>query len=85
MSAGLAAHFASPPEPQAAIAQAQVDLQRASEDRQSENKEFQQTIADQTVTIEVLKKAPACLRFARSPVCGSRTLGGRRFRAHSKG
>jgi hypothetical protein len=41
----------------AAIAQAQVDLQRASEDRQRENLDFQKTIADQTITIEILHKA----------------------------
>merc|ERR1711862_12521 len=41
----------------AAINQAQVDLQRASEDRQTENLDFQKTVADQTVTIEVLHKA----------------------------
>jgi len=41
----------------AAIAQGQVDLQRASEDRQRENLDFQKTIADQTMTIEILLKA----------------------------
>jgi len=41
----------------AAIAQAQLDLQRASEDRQKENLDFQKTIADQTVTVEILHKA----------------------------
>lgn len=41
----------------AAIAQAQMDLQRASEDRKVENLEFQKTINDQKATIEVLKKA----------------------------
>eukprot|EP00747_Dinoflagellata_sp_TGD_P142095 gnl/TRDRNA2_/TRDRNA2_176204_c8_seq37.p1 gnl/TRDRNA2_/TRDRNA2_176204_c8~~gnl/TRDRNA2_/TRDRNA2_176204_c8_seq37.p1 ORF type:complete len:739 (+),score=268.30 gnl/TRDRNA2_/TRDRNA2_176204_c8_seq37:64-2280(+) len=41
----------------AAIEQAQVDLQRASEDRKAENMEFQKTVADQTVTREVLLKA----------------------------
>lgn len=41
----------------AAIAQSQVDLQRASEDRQKENLDFQKTIADQTITIEILHKA----------------------------
>eukprot|EP00429_Kryptoperidinium_foliaceum_P044493 CAMPEP_0176105622 /NCGR_PEP_ID=MMETSP0120_2-20121206/53003_1 /TAXON_ID=160619 /ORGANISM="Kryptoperidinium foliaceum, Strain CCMP 1326" /LENGTH=405 /DNA_ID=CAMNT_0017439739 /DNA_START=1 /DNA_END=1218 /DNA_ORIENTATION=- len=39
------------------IAQLQLDLQRMSEDRQKENIEFQKTIADQTMTVEVLKKA----------------------------
>ena len=40
-----------------AINQAQVDLQRGGQDRQVENLDFQKTIADQTVTIEVLHKA----------------------------
>merc|ERR1719291_56759 len=39
------------------ISQLQLDLQRASEDRKAENMEFQKTVADQTATIEVLKKA----------------------------
>merc|ERR1719282_291417 len=39
------------------IAQLQLDLQRATEDRKTENLEFQKTVADQTMTIEVLKKA----------------------------
>jgi chromosome segregation ATPase len=41
----------------AEIAQLRVDLQRASEDRLSANVEFQKTVADQTMTVEVLKKA----------------------------
>merc|ERR1719160_777996 len=41
----------------AAIDQAQVDLQRASEDRKAENMDFQKVVADQTVTREVLLKA----------------------------
>merc|ERR1712060_481640 len=41
----------------AQIAQLQVDLQRASEDRKAENLDFQKTVADQTVTIEVLHVA----------------------------
>jgi len=40
-----------------AIEQAQMDLQRATEDRKAENFEFQKTVSDQTVTIEVLKQA----------------------------
>jgi len=40
-----------------AIKAAQLDLQRASQDRQVENLDFQKTIADQTVTIEILHKA----------------------------
>jgi len=39
------------------IKQVQLDLQKATEDRQKENVEFQKTIADQTMTIKVLKKA----------------------------
>merc|ERR1719298_248629 len=44
-------------EAKAQIAQLQVDLQRASEDRVKENLDFQKTVADQTTTIEVLNKA----------------------------
>jgi len=40
-----------------AVKAAQLDLQRASQDRQVENLDFQKTIADQTVTIEILHKA----------------------------
>jgi len=41
----------------AGIAQNQLDLNRATEDRKAENFDFQKTIGDQAVTIEVLKKA----------------------------
>jgi len=41
----------------AQIAQLQVELQRASEDRMTENLDFQKTVADQTATVEVLKVA----------------------------
>jgi len=41
----------------ASIAQNQLDLQRATEDRKAENIDFQKTVADQMVTVEVLKKA----------------------------
>merc|ERR1719468_78470 len=41
----------------AEIAQTQLDLQRASLARKEENVEFQKTVADQTVTIEVLHTA----------------------------
>jgi len=34
-----------------------VNLQRASEDRKTENHEFQTTVADQTTTVAILKKA----------------------------
>jgi hypothetical protein len=39
------------------IDQLRVNMQRASEDRKLENQEFQKTVADQTITVEVLKKA----------------------------
>jgi len=39
------------------IAQNQLDLQRATENRKAENLDFQKTVADQMATIEVLKKA----------------------------
>merc|ERR1712086_307152 len=39
------------------ISELQVNLQRANEDRQKENLDFQQTVADQTATVEILKKA----------------------------
>merc|ERR1712060_218279 len=39
------------------IASSQLNLQRATMTRKQENKDFQKTVADQMVTIEVLKKA----------------------------
>jgi len=39
------------------ISELQVNLQRANEDRQKTNMQFQQTVADQTATVELLKKA----------------------------
>jgi len=39
------------------VTQLHLDLQRASEDRKAENLEFQTTVQDQTLTVEVLKKA----------------------------
>jgi len=39
------------------IAQNQLDLQRAAENRKAENLDFQKTVADQMATVEVLKKA----------------------------
>jgi len=45
----------------AAIEQLRVDLQRAGEDRLTANIDFQKTVADQTMTVEVLKKALARL------------------------
>jgi hypothetical protein len=41
----------------AELAELRVNLQRASEDRKAENQEFQKTVSDQTITVEVLKKA----------------------------
>ena len=40
----------------AGIAQNQLDLNRATEDRKAENFDFQKTIGDQAVTIEVLRR-----------------------------
>merc|ERR1719421_654084 len=39
------------------IADSQVELKKASENREEENKVFQQTIADQRATQAILKKA----------------------------
>merc|ERR1719263_983824 len=39
------------------ISNLQVAMQRASENRKQENLDFQKTVADQTVTAEILKKA----------------------------
>merc|ERR1712224_786179 len=39
------------------ISETQTSLQRASEDRKAENLEFQQTVSDQAITVEILKKA----------------------------
>jgi len=41
----------------AEIAEARIDMKRASEDREAENKEFQQTVADQRATQAILNKA----------------------------
>merc|ERR1719337_584581 len=41
----------------AAIAKLTIDLQRAGENRIKENKDFQQTVADQVATQEILAKA----------------------------
>merc|ERR1719169_27638 len=42
---------------QKAISETEVSLQRASEDRKAENLEFQTTVSDQAITVEILKKA----------------------------
>merc|ERR1719313_1389310 len=42
---------------EAEVAEMQVQIKRASEDREMENKEFQQTVADQRATQQILKKA----------------------------
>merc|ERR1719407_362377 len=39
------------------ISDAQIEMKKASENRETENKEFQQTVADQRATQEILKKA----------------------------
>merc|ERR1719230_950756 len=39
------------------ISETNLALQRASEDRKAENLEFQTTVSDQTITVEILKKA----------------------------
>merc|ERR1740121_2837787 len=39
------------------IQELQIELQRASENRVAENLDYQKTVADQTLTIQVLKKA----------------------------
>merc|ERR1719326_1687303 len=44
-------------EAQTEVSELQVNLQRANEDRSMENKEFQKTVADQTMTVAILKKA----------------------------
>jgi len=41
----------------AEIAELQVNLQRANENRKTENMDFQKTVADQTLTVQILKKA----------------------------
>merc|ERR1719355_84089 len=41
----------------AEVAQMKVDMQRASEDREIENKDFQETIADQRASQAILQKA----------------------------
>merc|ERR1719353_1786073 len=43
------------------ISDAQIEMKKASENREKENKEFQQTVADQRATQEILKKAKARL------------------------
>merc|ERR1719393_1018717 len=42
---------------EAEVAEMQVQIKRASEDREMENKEFQQTVADQRATQAILTKA----------------------------
>jgi len=45
----------------AAVSDAQIALKRASEDRKAENHDFQQELAEQTATAQILKKALAKL------------------------
>merc|ERR550514_1923699 len=47
---------------EAEIAETQMQLKRAGEDRESENKEFQQTVADQRATQKLLAAAMAVLK-----------------------
>merc|ERR1719160_1157248 len=47
---------------EAEIAETQMQLKRAGEDRESENKEFQQTVADQRATQKLLSAAMAVLK-----------------------
>ena len=56
-------HVAAIADAEGQVAQLQLDLQRASQERRNENLQFQKTMADQAVSIEVLKKASA-----RNPV-----------------
>merc|ERR1719271_2267804 len=46
----------------AEIAEMQVQLKRAGEDREKENKEFQTTVADQRATQKLLQQALAVLK-----------------------
>jgi hypothetical protein len=41
----------------AEVAELRVNLQRANENRKTENMDFQKTVADQTLTVKILKKA----------------------------
>merc|ERR1719313_1766549 len=43
------------------ISDAQIEMKKASENREKENKEFQQTVSDQRATQDILKKAKARL------------------------
>merc|ERR1712224_862558 len=47
---------------EADIAETQMQLKRAGEDREAENKEFQQTVADQRATQKLLSAAMAVLK-----------------------
>merc|ERR1719333_1424359 len=46
----------------AEIAEMQVQLKRAGEDRETQNKEFQMTVADQRATQKLLQQALAVLK-----------------------
>merc|ERR1719297_508431 len=52
----------------AEIAEMQVQLKRAGEDREKQNKEFQMTVADQRETQKLLKAAAASLVQKQEPV-----------------
>merc|ERR1719428_485940 len=51
----------------AAIAEMQVQLKRAGEDREKENKDFQLTIADQRATQKLLQQALTVLKGFYDP------------------
>jgi len=62
------------------IGEAQIEMKKASENREKENKDFQQTVADQRATQEILKKAmerlaefykSALLQSKQDPVPGA--------------
>jgi len=50
-----------------AVAEAKKVIKRASEDREAANKEFQQTVADQNATVQILKKVLVRLQKVYQP------------------
>merc|ERR1719327_1413126 len=52
---------------QAAVAEAKKVIKRASEDREAANKEFQQTVADQNASVQILKKVLVRLQKVYQP------------------
>merc|ERR1719420_2755067 len=51
----------------AAVAEAKKVIKRASEDREAANKEFQQTVADQNASVQILKKVLVRLQKVYQP------------------